>query len=46
MPIAILPWVVYLALPVSISPMFILLPGATLLGVVIDLTASRFKKHL
>lgn len=45
-PIAILPWVVYLALPVSISPMFILLPCAALLGAVIDLTASRFKKHL
>lgn len=46
MPLAVLPWVVYLALPVSISPLWILLPGAVLLGVAVDIAAASFKKHL
>jgi integrating conjugative element membrane protein (TIGR03747 family) len=46
MPLAVLPWVVYLALPVSVSPLVILLPGAILLGVAVDITAASFKKHL
>lgn len=46
MPLAVLPWVVYLALPVSVSPLLILLPGAVLLGIAADITAASFKKHL
>lgn len=46
MPLAVLPWMVYLALPVSVSPLWILLPGAVLLGVAVDITAASFKKHL
>lgn len=46
LPAAILPWVVYLALPVSASPLLILLPGAILLALVINVTATHFKKYL
>jgi hypothetical protein len=38
MPLAVLPWVTYLALPVSVHPLLILLPSAALLGVAV---ASR-----
>ncbi|KHS84416.1 TIGR03747 family integrating conjugative element membrane protein [Pectobacterium carotovorum] len=46
LPLAVLPWVTYLALPVSVHPLLILLPGAILLGVAVALTASSFKKYL
>jgi len=46
LPLAVLPWVVYLALPVSVHPLVILLPSAALLGVAVNLTASSFKKYL
>lgn len=46
LPLAVLPWVTYLALPVSVHPLMILLPGAALLGVAVALTASSFKKYL
>jgi len=46
MPLLVLPWVSYLALPVSVSPLLILLPSALLLGVVVDITAGSFKKYL
>lgn len=46
MPIAVLPWVAYLALPVSVHPLLILLPSAALLGVGTDITAATFKKYL
>ncbi len=45
-PLAVLPWVVYLALPISAPPALILLPAAALLAVVVDITAASFKKHL
>jgi integrating conjugative element membrane protein (TIGR03747 family) len=45
-PLAMLPWVVYLALPVSLNPLFILLPSAALLGLVVNLTVGSFKKYL
>jgi len=32
MPLAVLPWVTYLALPISVHPLLILLPSAALLG--------------
>jgi hypothetical protein len=36
----------YLALPVSLHPIFIVLPFAILFAMSISLTASRFKKYL
>lgn len=46
LPATVLPWVLYLALPVSVSPLLILLPGAMLLALVINITAAHFKKYL
>lgn len=46
LPLALLPWVVYLALPVSVHPLVILLPSAALLGFAVNLTAASFKKYL
>ena len=41
MPLAVLPWVTYLALPISVHPLLILLPSAALLGVAV---ASRRRR--
>jgi integrating conjugative element membrane protein (TIGR03747 family) len=46
MPLAVLPWVTYLALPVSVHPLLILLPAAMLLGAAVDVTAASFKKYI
>ncbi|MFJ4443344.1 TIGR03747 family integrating conjugative element membrane protein [Pseudomonas sp. NPDC089422] len=46
MPLAVLPWAAYLTLPVSVTPVLILLPAAVLLTVLVDISASSFKKHL
>lgn len=46
MPLAIFPWTLYLALPISISPMLVLLPCAALLGMSVSITAASFKKYL
>jgi integrating conjugative element membrane protein (TIGR03747 family) len=46
MPLAVLPWVAYLAMPVSIHPLLILLPGAAMLGVAVCIAAATFKKYL
>lgn len=46
MPLAVLPWVSYLALPVSVHPLVILLPGAILLGLAVNIAAGSFKKYL
>jgi len=46
LPLAVLPWVVYLALPVSVHPLVILLPSAALLGGAVNLTAASFKKYI
>lgn len=45
-PLAVLPWVIYLAMPISVHPLLILLPSAALLGFAVALTASSFKKYL
>ena len=45
-PLAVLPWVTYLALPVSVNPLLILLPSAALLGVAVCIAAAAFKKYL
>lgn len=39
-------WVIYLALPVSVNPSFVVIPFATLLAGSIRVTASQFKKYL
>jgi integrating conjugative element membrane protein (TIGR03747 family) len=46
MPLAVLPWVTYLALPVSVRPLLILLPSAALLGIAVDIAAATFKKYI
>ncbi|MHA6788166.1 TIGR03747 family integrating conjugative element membrane protein [Pseudomonas bijieensis] len=46
MPLVTWPWVSYLALPMSLDAALILLPSAILLGIVIALMVSRFKKYL
>jgi integrating conjugative element membrane protein (TIGR03747 family) len=46
MPLAVLPWVIYLALPVSVNPLLILLPSAALLGAAVCIAAATFKKYL
>lgn len=45
-PALALPWVIYLALPISISPLLIMLPCAVLVGVVVNITVASFKKYL
>ncbi|ONH50904.1 integrating conjugative element membrane protein, PFL_4697 family [Pseudomonas cedrina] len=46
MPLALSPWAVYLALPISVHPLVILLPSALLLGIAIRITVASFKKYL
>jgi len=46
MPLAVLPWVTYLALPISVHPLVILLPSAALLGVAVCIASATFKKYL
>lgn len=45
-PLAVLPWVTYLALPISVPALFILLPSALLLGTAMNLASGSFKKYL
>ena len=46
LPLMIVPWTVYLAMPVSVSPLLILGPCAVLMGVAVYVTVSSFKKYL
>lgn len=46
MPLVVFPWVVYLASPISVPPLWILVPAAGLLGIAINVTVGAFKKHL
>lgn len=46
LPLAVLPWVTYLALPVSVHPLWILLPSAIVLSIAVNITAASFKKYL
>ena len=39
-------WVIYLALPTSLHPVFIVLPFSVLFAISISVTASTFKKYL
>lgn len=45
-PIMLLAWILYLSIPFSIHPNFILIPAAVLFGLMIRMTASNFKKYL
>lgn len=45
-PLAVFPWIAYLALPVSVSPLLVLLPCAVLLGLSVDVTVGSFKKYV
>lgn len=45
-PAITLPWVIYLALPFSVSPLLIMVPCALLAGVVMNMTVASFKKYL
>ncbi|WP_444756744.1 TIGR03747 family integrating conjugative element membrane protein [Pseudomonas sp. A014] len=40
------PWVIYLSLPWSLNPNWVLLPFAVLLGWMVAITAATFKKYL
>lgn len=46
MPLAVMPWVCYLAMPISIHPLWILMPSAVLLSAAVNITAGSFKKYL
>ncbi|QCI13481.1 TIGR03747 family integrating conjugative element membrane protein [Pseudomonas putida] len=46
LPVMISPWVIYLSLPWSLNPNWVLLPSAALLGFMVAITATTFKKYL
>ena len=45
-PLMVLAWVVYLSLPFSLHPTFVILPFAIMLALTVAVTASTFKKYL
>jgi len=45
-PLVVLTWVTYLALPFSLHPTFVVLPFAVLFALTVAVTASKFKKYL
>jgi hypothetical protein len=42
----ILPWIVYLAIPVNVHPNLVVLPFAVLFAVSLMVMSSTFKKYL
>ena len=46
LPLVVIAWVTYLALPFSLHPTFIVLPFAALFAFAVTVTASTFKKYL
>jgi len=46
LPLLVISWVVYLALPFSLHPSFVVLPFAALFALSVAVTASTFKKYL
>jgi len=44
-PLAVLPWVTYQALPVRVTPGKIMLPSDVLLGVAVFIAATTFKEY-
>ena len=45
-PLIIMAWVLYLALPFSLHPSWIILPFALAFAFAVTITASTFKKYL
>lgn len=45
-PLIISPWVIYLSLPWSVNPIWVLLPCASLLGCMVAITVATFKKYM
>jgi len=46
LPLMVSPWVIYLSMPWSLNPNWVLLPCSALLGWMVAITASTFKKYL
>jgi len=46
LPFLSMPWIVYLAMPNTIHPNFVILPFAVLFGMAIAITSGSFKKYL
>ncbi|WP_264312477.1 TIGR03747 family integrating conjugative element membrane protein [Pseudomonas putida] len=46
LPLMVSPWVIYLTLPWSLNPNWVLLPCAAVLGIMVAITAATFKKYL
>lgn len=46
LPLLVSPWLIYLSLPTSVNPIWVLLPCAALLGWMVAITATTFKKYL
>ena len=46
LPLLVMSWVIYLALPFSLHPSFVILPFAILFALSVAVTASSFKKYL
>lgn len=46
LPLMVSPWVIYLALPWSLNPFWVLLPCAALQGFMVAITTATFKKYL
>lgn len=46
LPVAVAVWLIYLAVPVSVQPSFVILPFATLLGFAVTAAVGTFKKYL
>ncbi|MNJ59446.1 hypothetical protein D3C77_551320 [compost metagenome] len=46
LPLMVSPWVIYLSLPLSVNPIWVLLPCAAVLGWMVAITAATFKKFL
>jgi integrating conjugative element membrane protein (TIGR03747 family) len=46
LPLLVLTWVIYLALPFSLHPSFVVLPFTTLFALSVAVTSSTFKKYL
>ena len=45
-PLVLIAWVLYLAMPISVHPTIVILPFATGFGMIVAITASTFKKYL
>jgi len=45
-PLTVLPWVAYLSAPISVHPLWILMPASALLSIAVNVTFWSFKKYL